>query len=53
MTVYQAKSSNLCFGKVHVDVGLFVCLFICFLSAEELPFCNWIESLKIGMGASR
>lgn len=36
MTVYQAKSSNLCFGKVHVDVGLFVCLFVFFLQKNFL-----------------
>ena len=51
MTEYQVESSNLCFGKVHV--GFCFVLFFLFLSAEERPFCNWVESLKIGMGASR
>ena len=27
MTVYQAESSNLCFGKVHVDMGWFFFFF--------------------------
>lgn len=40
--MYQAESSDLCFEKAHVG----------FSFPTELPFCHWIESLKIGMGAS-
>ena len=42
MTVYQAESSNLCFGKVHVDMDFFFFFFFSFCRRTSFLQLDWI-----------